>query len=127
MKSRFPGTLISGDPRPWGAASYEIWYHEVPVPTTDNVQAAFAYAQEFEQRTGAVDVTAFIDLSLRFTCLAYRRNAAGHGISACEAIEGECCELQFSSPSGAHAVLYLYRARGSTPRRPPSRRRWRPA
>lgn len=94
----------------------EVYYHEVPVPTTANVQSAFAYAHECEQKTGEVDVTALADLALRFTCLAYRRNAAGHGMSACIAIEDECAELQFSAASGAHAVLYLYRARGASSR-----------
>ena len=56
-----------------GKPTTELWYHEVAVPTTANVQAAFAYAAEFERREGDVDVTAFVDLSLRPMNRAWRR------------------------------------------------------
>ena len=73
----------------------EIQYHEVAVPSCSSVQAAFAYAEELEMRLGCaeagdVDVTAFVDLSLRFACLAYRRNAAQ--TITCTAIDGDCVE-----------------------------------
>ena len=89
----------------------EVYYHEVDVPSTPSVQAAFAHAAQFEQLSGMVDVTTFVDIALRFTCLAYRRNAAGHGIKCTALDDRGCVEIQFSAISGAHAVLYLYRGR----------------
>jgi hypothetical protein len=82
----------------------DLWYHEVAHPSTESVQAAFGHAAEFEQRTGAVDVTPFVDICLRFASLAYRRNA---GRTSCQTF-GDMAELQFAGASGAHAVLYLF-------------------
>lgn len=104
-----------------------VSYHDVPVPRAAEACNLCRQLAGLGQEMGMADVTAAVDMAMRFSCLAYRRNSGrlapsclvlapsesgtglavlsdGSCISAAEAVE-----CQFSTPSGAHAVLYLLR------------------
>ena len=78
----YPSMGLSPFVRATAAPAPETFYHSVPVPTTATVADAFGLAAGFEHAVGAVDATIFVDICLRFACLAYRRNA---GRTSCTA------------------------------------------
>ena len=94
----------------------EVEYHSVPLPSTTELRSACSDLEWLQRRIDAeesdaeaVDVTRLADLCMRFTCLAYRRNAVhGQRLSAasCEPCNGGL-EIQLNASGGAHAVLYL--------------------
>ena len=94
-------------------------YHDVPVPRMDEIAGLH---RRFDVITGAerseqFDITSLIDLCLRLTCLAYRRNApttaTGLALHAAPEHPPHGVELQFRTANGAHAVAYLFREVGS--------------
>lgn len=105
-----------------------VSYHDVPVPRAAEACNLCQQLAGLGQYTGRADVTAAVDMAMRFACLAYRRNSGRLAPSSlvlapsaesggCLAVlpDGSCIasaeavECQFSTPSGAHAVVYLLR------------------
>eukprot|EP00965_Chrysotila_dentata_P207669 6184265-Pleurochrysis_carterae.AAC.2 len=49
-----------------------VWYHDVPVPTAEELGRCVRGTRYWERNRGAFDATAFVDMCMRFACLAYR-------------------------------------------------------
>ena len=94
-------------------AKVHVEYNRVPLPSVVEVNAACHLVESLHKQRetidGPVDVTMVVDLCMRFTCLAYRRNSA-HGkrraAITCELCEGGV-ELQVNAKNGAHGCVYL--------------------
>lgn len=104
-----PAVSVSSASRP----EVGVPYHDVPVPHASEVRRELSRFETLSWARGPADVTALVDMCLRFACLAYRRNApttsTGLPICANGASAPSGVELQFRASNGAHSVAYLFR------------------
>ena len=96
-----------------------IAYKDVPLPSNAEVETLLSDIPSLERRLalGPIDATALVDLSMRFACLAYRRNAPTARnalVLRDEYGEPYAIELQFRAAQGAHAVVYLIRTQAGS-------------
>ena len=105
-----------------------VQYKRVRLPSFAEISAACHLAASMQQQVSddghkLVDATLLVDVCMRFTCLAYRRNMV-HGkrksAVSVDVFEGGV-ELQVNDRRGAHAVIYLlggaHQSGGDAPRR----------
>ena len=93
-----------------------VEYNTVPLPSAEDLRSACALLNTLRESSESGpnlgrhhDVTNLIDHCIRFTCVAYRRNAAYGKRKTdvrCELITGGC-EIQLTDHKGAHVVIYL--------------------
>ena len=101
-----------------------VAYSDVPLPTSAELHSLLADVPRLSrslvgiENGPQVDVTSLVDMSMRFACLAYRRNAQSQRhvlvLRDDETLEPYGVEIQFRTPLGAHAVVYLMQ-RGGLP------------
>ena len=100
-----------------GKPKVRVDYTHAQLPSVPEIHAAFHLGAvlHHNQHDGAkqplADATLLVDMCLRFTCLAYRRNLAHgkrRGAVTCEACDGGV-EVQVNAKNGAHACVYLFR------------------
>lgn len=92
-----------------------IAYKNVPLPSRLEMDSVLASIPSMMQRANIapIDATALVDMSLRFACLAYRRNSH-HARNLLVLHDKEQSddvpygvEMQFRGALGGHAVVYL--------------------
>ena len=100
-----------------GKPKVRVDYTHAQLPSVPEIHAAFHlgavlhHKQDAGAKQPLADATLLVDVCMRFTCLAYRRNLA-HGkrraAVTCESCDGGV-EVQVNAKNGAHACVYLFR------------------